>query len=159
MNSPRLSNANSLTQPIHSRPWNRPTTFDKARLGPVGVSQNLPSTRTNPAAQPHTMTSSLKVSRPHSIAELAEAARQSLGDNIASFDFETVERMVEKARRDAENFRKQGELESAFIELTRAVAIVSNKIPSHPGMVLQVPTGEMEGRYHNLSLVSSTGEL
>jgi hypothetical protein len=100
------------------------------------------------------VSSSLEVSRPHSIAELAEVARQSLGDNIGSFDFETVERMVEKARRDAENFHKQGELESAFIELTRAVAIASNKIPSNPGMVLQVPTSAMEGRYRNLSLVS-----
>ena len=99
------------------------------------------------------MSSSLEVSRPQSIAELAEVARQSLGDNIGSFDFKTVERMVEKARQGAENFRKQGKLESASIELTRAVAIVSNKIPSHPGMVLQVPTA-MEDRDLNLSLVS-----
>ena len=109
----------------------------------------------NPAVKPHKVPSylQLEVSRPRSIAELEEKARRSLRDNIQSFAFETLEIMVEIARRDAENFFEEGELESAFIEFTRAVTIISKKMPSRPGEVLRVPI-QMEGRYRNLASVS-----
>jgi len=87
-------------------------------------------------------------SRPHSIAELAEISKQSLGDEARPF--KTWLRIAENARRDAKAFREQGNLELAFVEYAKAAAIVLERVPLHPEYrVLLSPT-----QRHNMGLVS-----
>jgi len=69
-------------------------------------------------------------SRPRSIAELAELAKQSLGDEPRPF--KTWLRTAENARRDAKTFEEQGNLELAFVVFAKAAMIVLEKIPFHP---------------------------
>ncbi|KAH9996101.1 hypothetical protein BJV77DRAFT_193587, partial [Russula vinacea] len=69
-------------------------------------------------------------SQPHSIAELAEHAKQSLGD--VSRPFEAWLRIAENARRDAKSFYELGDVESAFVEYGKAAIILLEKIPGHP---------------------------
>ncbi|KAI0301378.1 hypothetical protein BC826DRAFT_888745, partial [Russula brevipes] len=86
--------------------------------------------------------------RPHSIAELAEHAKQSLGDDPRPF--KTWLRIAENARRDAKGFREQGDIESAFIEYARAATVVLEKIPAHPDYRVLLTTTQR----HNMGLVS-----
>jgi hypothetical protein len=83
---------------------------------------------------------------PRSIVELTEVAEQSLDDVLPSI---TWVRMAENARREAESFYEQGEFESAFIEFTRAVTILRDKIPTPDNRSPLTSTG----RYH-ISTVS-----
>lgn len=103
-------------------------------------------TRSNPA-QPRTAPTPLEASRPHSIAELAELAKQSLGDDVRPF--KTWLRIAETARRDAKSFQEQGDLEASFIAFARAATIVLEKIPSHPDYRVLLSTTQR----HNMGLV------
>ena len=158
MNS--YSGAKAVTQPSHFRPWHSPTAFAQDEHDSIGYSllptclqqYYLPPTRTNPvahAAQLHISSSSLETSnlKPRSIVELAEVAEQSL-DDVFPFNTYSWLRMAEKARRDAEIFHEQGEVESAFIEFTKAVTIVRDKIPPDYRTPL-ISTGK-----YNISTVS-----
>ena len=87
-------------------------------------------------------------SRPHSIAELAEIAKQSLGDDPRPF--KTWLRIAENARRDAKAFKEQGSLELAFVEYAKAATIVLEKIPFHPEYRVLLSTTQR----HNMGLVS-----
>jgi len=76
-------------------------------------------------------------SRPHSIAELAEHAKQIL--RILDNDPRPLNywlRIVDYARRDAKSFQEQCDLESGFVEYTKAATIVLNKIPAHPDFMV-----------------------
>ena len=126
----------------------RPATFQP---GPTGPYQNpnhaQSSAQSNfvdapPPSQPQ------PASRPHSIAELAETAKQSLGDD--SRPFKTWLRIAENARRDAKTFREQGNLELAFVEYAKAATIVLEKIPFHPEYRVLLSTTQR----HNMGLVS-----
>ncbi|KAI9464131.1 hypothetical protein BJY52DRAFT_1107343, partial [Lactarius psammicola] len=86
--------------------------------------------------------------RPHSIAELAELARQSIGDDARPF--KSWLRTAENGRRDAKSYQEQGDLESAFIEFARAATIVLEKIPSHPDYRVLLTSTQR----HNMGLVS-----
>jgi hypothetical protein len=87
-------------------------------------------------------------SRPHSIAELAERAKQSVGYDVRPF--KTWLRIAENARRDARSFNEQGDLDSAFVEYAKAATIVLEKIPSHPDYRVLLSTTQR----HNMGLVS-----
>jgi hypothetical protein len=113
---------------------------------PHTMNQNPTTTRSNPA-QPRTAPPPLEASRPHSLAELAETAKQSLGDDRP---FKTWLRIAEIARRDAKSFQEQGDLEASFIEFARAATIVLEKIPSHPDYRVLLTTTQR----HNMGLVS-----
>jgi hypothetical protein len=65
-------------------------------------------------------------SRPHSVAELAEMAKDSLGE--ADLPFKTWLRIAENARRDAKSHEEQGDFESAFVDYARAATIALEKI-------------------------------
>ncbi|KAH8976378.1 hypothetical protein EDB86DRAFT_2765419, partial [Lactarius hatsudake] len=86
--------------------------------------------------------------RPHSIAELAELAKQTLGDEARPF--KAWLRIAENARRDAKSFQEQGDLESAFIDFAKAATIVLEKIPSHPDYRVLLTSTQR----HNMGLVS-----
>jgi len=87
-------------------------------------------------------------SRPHSIAELAEMAKDSLGED--NFPFKTWLRIAENARRDAKSHQEQGDFESAFVDYAKAATIALERIPAHPDYkVLLNPT-----QRHNMILVS-----
>jgi hypothetical protein len=128
------SGAKALTRPSQFRSWYQPTAFAQDRLDPTGYKLSgfyqdyLPSTRTNSAAPPHTVSSSLEASRPRSVVELTEVAKQSLGSHVLSNENWLF--MAESARIDAEDFYEKGKLESAFIEFTRASTIVHDKLPA-----------------------------
>ena len=157
---------NSSSSGTNAKPWYQPTTLDQDQLNPTGYKlptglqpYYLPSIRTNFVAQLHTA-SSLEASRPppgpkscstplrtpRSIVELTEVAEQSLDDVLPSI---TWVRMAENARRQAESFYEQGEYESAFIEFTRAVTILRDKLPIPDDRSPLTSTG----RYH-ISTVS-----
>jgi len=87
-------------------------------------------------------------SRPHSIAELAEYAKQSLGEDIRPF--KAWLRIAENARRDAKGFQEQGDLESAFVEYAKAATVVLEKIPAHNDYRVLLNTTQR----HNMGLVS-----
>jgi hypothetical protein len=90
-------------------------------------------------------------SRPHPIAELAERAKQSLGDDIVPIrPFKAWLRIAENARRDAKVFHEQGDLKSAFVEYAKAAIIVLEKIPSHPDYRVLLSTTQRR----NMDLVS-----
>jgi hypothetical protein len=87
-------------------------------------------------------------SRPHSIAELAERAKQCLGDEVRPF--KAWLRIAENARRDAKTFYEQADLESAFVEYAKAATIVLEKIPAHPDYRVLLSSTQR----HNMGLVS-----
>jgi len=87
-------------------------------------------------------------SRPYSIRELAERAKQILGDNPRPF--KAWLRIAETARRDAKSFQEQGDLESAFMEYAKAATIVLEKIPAHLDYRVLLSTTQR----HNMGLVS-----
>ncbi|KAI9459316.1 hypothetical protein F5148DRAFT_964366, partial [Russula earlei] len=86
--------------------------------------------------------------RPHSIAELAELAKLTLGDDPKPF--KAWLRTAENARRAAKSFQEQGDLESAFVEYAKAATIVLEKIPAHPDYRVLLSTTQR----HNMGLVS-----
>lgn len=80
-------------------------------------------------------------------------AEQSLGNEARPF--KTWLRIAESARRDAQSYQEEGDLESAFIETARAATIVLEKIPSHPDYrILLTPV-----QRHNMGLVSYLNPL
>jgi USP8 dimerisation domain len=85
---------------------------------------------------------------PHSIAELAERAKQTLGGDPRPF--KAWLRIAENARRDAKSFQEQGDLESAFVEYVKASIIVLEKIPAHPDYRVLLSTTQRV----NMGLVS-----
>ncbi|KAF8477668.1 hypothetical protein DFH94DRAFT_634532, partial [Russula ochroleuca] len=89
--------------------------------------------------------------RPHLIAELAERAKQSLGDDTGPIrPFKVWLRIAENARRDAKIFHEQGEFESAFVEYAKAATIMLEKIPGHPDYEVFLSMTQR----HNMALVS-----
>ena len=125
-------------------PYTQASQFQPATFSQVHY-QNPTTTRSNPA-QPRT--APLEAPRPRSIAELAEIAKLSLGENARPF--KTWLRIAETARRDAKSFQEQGVLEPAFIEFARAATIVLEKIPSHPDYRVLLS----QTQRHNMGLVS-----
>jgi STAM-binding protein len=128
----------------------QPATLLQFQPDPSQVYQNpisVPSIP--PQSRPGPIPSQLQEpSRPHSIVELAERARLSLGDDPRPF--KSWLRIAENARREAKGLQDQGDLESAFVEFARAATIVLEKIPAHPDYrVLLTPT-----QRHNMGLVS-----
>jgi USP8 dimerisation domain len=100
-----------------------------ATSGPTQVYQDPTSTPSN-LTQSSTPPSQLQgASRPHSVAELEERARQSCVDIRP---FKAWLRIAENARRDAKDFHEQGDLESAFVEFEKAATVMLEKIPAHP---------------------------
>jgi STAM-binding protein len=87
-------------------------------------------------------------SRPHSIAELTEMAKDSLGED--NFPFKTWLRIAENARRDAKGHQEQGDFESAFVDYAKAATIALEKIPVHPDYKVLLNPAQR----HNMILVS-----
>ena len=113
--------------------------------------QNPPSAPTNldRLAELPTISNQIEgASRPHSITELAERVKQSLGDE--SRPFKAWLRVAENARLDAKRLYKQGDFESAFVEYGKAATVVLEKIPSHPDYRILLSTTQR----HNVGLVS-----
>ena len=134
-------NSSYSTDPYSQSSQFQPATFSQVHY------QNPTTARSNPA-QPRTAPPPLEASRPHSIAELAETAKQSLGEDVRPF--KTWLRIAETARRDAKSFQEQGDLEASFIEFARAATIVLEKIPSHPDYRVLLNSTQR----HNMGLVS-----
>jgi hypothetical protein len=109
--------------------------------------QNPTSTPPN-VAHPAPSQHHVPPSRPYSIGELAERAKQILGKDPKPF--KAWLRIAENARRDAKSSRKQGDLESAFVEYAKAATIVLEKIPAHPDYMVLLSTTQR----HNMGLVS-----
>jgi STAM-binding protein len=86
--------------------------------------------------------------RPHSIAELAECAKQSLGDDVRPL--KAWLGIAENALRDARSFCEQGDLDSAFVEYAKAATSVLERIPAHPDYRVLLD----ERQRHNMGLVS-----
>jgi hypothetical protein len=124
----------------------RPTNYQP---GPARVNQN-PASAPSIVALPALPPSQHQVppSRPHSIAGLAERAKQILGEDPRPF--KAWLRISENARRDAKSFQEQGDLESAFVEYAKAAMIVLEKIPAHPDYCVLLSTTQR----HNVGLVS-----
>ena len=95
----------------------------------------------------------VKVSRPHTLAELVEMAKQSLGDDVRPF--KAWLRIAETARRDAKGFQERSDLKSAFIEFARAATIVLEKIPSHADYKVLLS----QTQRYNMGLVSGFNQL
>jgi STAM-binding protein len=120
----------------------RPATFQP---GPYQNPNSAPSNLAQAAPAPSQPQAS---SRPYSIAELAERAKQALGDDVRPF--KAWLRIAENARRGAKSFSEQGDLESAFVEYAKAATIVLEKIPAHPDYRVLLNTTQR----HNMGLVS-----
>ena len=88
--------------------------------------------------------------RPHSLVELVDIMKQSLGDDSRPFKACQWLRIAENARRDAKTFKEQGNLELAFVEYAKAATIVLEKIPFHPEYRVLLSTTQR----HNMGLVS-----
>jgi USP8 dimerisation domain len=117
--------------------------------GPARIYQNPNSAPSNaPPPAPPPPQHQAPPSRPHSIGELAERAKQILGDDPKPF--KAWLRIAENARRDAKTFQEHGDLESAFVEYAKAATIVLEKIPSHPDYRVLLSTTQR----HNMGLVS-----
>ncbi len=126
----------------------RPATYQP---GPTGIYHNPNSTPpdvAHPAPPQVPSQHQAPPLRPHSIAELAEQAKQSLGDDPRQF--KAWLRIAENARRDAKSFHEQGDFESAFVEYAKAATIVLEKIPTHPDYRVLLSTTQR----HNMGLVS-----
>jgi USP8 dimerisation domain len=121
-----------------------PATFQP---GPTRVYQNPNSAPSNIAQAAPAPSQVQAPSRPHSIAELAERAKQSLGDE--SRPFKAWLRVAETARRDAKSIYEQGDFESAFVEYAKAATIVLEKIPNHPDYRVLLSSTQR----HNMGLV------
>ena len=124
----------------------RPATYQP---GPTRIYQNptsAPSNVAHPAPPPSQHQA--PPLRPHSIGELAESAKQILGEDPKPF--KAWLRIAENARRDAKSFQEQGDLESAFVEYAKAATIVLEKIPAHSDYRILLSTTQR----HNMGLVS-----
>jgi hypothetical protein len=131
--------------------YTQPSQFHPATYqpGPTQIHQNptlASSNVTHPAPPPPQHPA--PPSRPYSIGELAERAKQILGEDPKQF--KTWLRIAENARRDAKSFQEQGDLESAFVEYAKAATIVLEKIPAHPEYRILLSTTQR----HNMGLVS-----
>ena len=128
----------------------QPATFLQYQPDPSQVYQNpisVPSIPPQSRAGP--IPSQLQeLSRPHSIVELAERAKLSLGDDPRPF--KSWLRIAENARREAKGLQEQGDLESAFVEFAKAATIVLEKIPAHPDYRVLLS----QTQRHNMGLVS-----
>ena len=69
--------------------------------------------------------------RPASISELTERALDYLYDENKSFKYYL--RIADRCRNEAKDYNSKGDLENAFILLTRTAALVLEKLPSHQG--------------------------
>ncbi|KAI0264044.1 hypothetical protein BGY98DRAFT_1044115 [Russula aff. rugulosa BPL654] len=109
----------------------RPVTYQP---GPARIYQN-PTLESSNVAHPAPPPPQLQAppSRPHSIGELAERAKQILGED---------------PKPDAKSFQEQGDLESAFVEYAKAATIVLEKIPAHPDYRVLLSTTQR----HNMGL-------
>ena len=126
----------------------RPPSFQPGPTGPYQNPNYAQSSAQSSVVDAPPPSQPQPASRPHSIAELAEISKQSLGDETRPF--KTWLRIAENARRDAKAFREQGNLELAFVEYAKAATIVLEKIPNHPEYrILLSPT-----QRHNMGLVS-----
>ena len=123
----------SHTHLIQSRPCAAAATYQP---GPTRIYQNpmIPSGSSNVAHPAPTRATPSRhqepPSRPHIIGELAERAKQILGEDPKPF--KSWLRIAENARRDAKSFQELGDLESAFVEYAKAAIVVLEKIPAHP---------------------------
>ena len=86
--------------------------------------------------------------RAYSALELAELARLFVIDDPLSRPFNTWIRTAVKAQRDAK--KEKGNIELAFVEYTKVVIVLREKIPFHPGY--RVHFSRMQRQ--NLGLVS-----
>jgi STAM-binding protein len=116
----------------------RPATFQPGPAGPYR----------NPSSAPPNVVGASSTSRPRSIAEMAEMAKDSLGDG--DFPFKTWLRIAENARRSAKTYREQDELESAFVEYAKAAIISLEKIPGHPDYTIRLNSTQR----HDMNFVS-----
>ena len=89
-------------------------------------------------------------SRAYSALELAELARLFVIDDPLSRPFKTWLRTAVKAQRDAKIFQEKGNIELAFVEYTKFVIILREKIPFHPGYRVHLSRTQRQ----NLGLVS-----
>jgi len=89
-----------------------------------------------------------ETSQSHRISELAELAARSLGD--VSRPLKIWLELAENVLQDAKRFHEQDNLESAFVEYTKATIIAIGKIPSHPDYWVFLSATQR----HNISLVS-----
>jgi hypothetical protein len=110
---------------------------------PISTSSNLTQ-----SATPQVPSQLQGASRPYSTAELADRARQSLGDEIRSF--KTWVQISEDALREAKNFCEQGDLNLAFVKYAIAATIVLEKLPAHPDYMVLLNSRQRR----NISLVS-----
>ncbi|KAH9974434.1 hypothetical protein BGW80DRAFT_1304054 [Lactifluus volemus] len=138
----------------------QPATLLQFQPDPSQVYQNpisVPSIP--PQSRPGPIPSQLQEpSRPHSIVELAERARLSLGDDPRPF--KSWLRIAENARREAKGLQDQGDLESAFVEFARAATIVLEKIPAHPDYrVLLTPTQRHNMGLHGQEILDSLTDI
>ncbi|KAI0265418.1 hypothetical protein BC834DRAFT_879357 [Gloeopeniophorella convolvens] len=153
--------SSSYNNDIYSQPNQfRPATFSQIQPGPARVYSNPTPSSSNPSpvrqapppAQPRAS------SRPYSIAELAERAKQSLGEETRPF--KSWLRVAENARKDGKTFQEQGDLESAFVEFARAATIVLEKIPAHPDYrVLLSSTQRHNMGLHGQEILDSLAEI
>jgi hypothetical protein len=117
--------------------------------GPAQIHQNPNSAPSNVAhSAPPPSQHQTPPSRPHSIGELVERVKQTLGEDPRSF--KAWLRIAENARRDAKSFQEQGDLESSFVEYAKAATIVLEKIPAHPDYRVLLSTRQCR----NVGLVS-----
>ena len=90
-------------------------------------------------------------SRPHSVTELAERAKQSLDSGVGPIKpFNSWLRIAENACRDAKSLHEIGNLESAYVEYAKAATILLEKIPGHPNYWILLSTTQR----HNIVMVS-----
>jgi hypothetical protein len=146
--SPHTMNSSYAADMFSQSSQFRPATYQP---GPARIYQNpnsAPSNVAHPAPPPPPPQHGGSPSRPHSIGELAERAKQILGEEPRPF--KTWLRIAENARRDAKSFQEQGDLESAFVEYAKAATIVLEKIPAHSDYRILLSTTQR----HNMGLVS-----
>lgn len=134
MTSSRVTDISTQTNQPRSA-----TSKTTSQLRPTQVFQSSTSVPPNLAPPP---SQHQGVSRPCSIAELTERAKQCLGYGLLQ--------VAEDARQDAKNFYDQGNLDSAFVKYTVASTIVFENLLAHPDYLVLLP--EKERR--NVSLVS-----
>ena len=150
-----LTSLHNMSSSYNPDAYRQPTQFHPATLFQIQpdstrVYQNptsIPSNPSQPRAGP-IPSQPQEPSRPHSIAELAEIAKHTLGDDHRPF--KTWLRIAENARHAAKNFQEQGDLESAFIEFAKAATIVLEKIPAHRDYRVLLSSTQR----HNMGLVS-----
>jgi hypothetical protein len=84
--------------------------------------------------------------RPAKISELAERATVPWDE---SKEFKYYLRLAEKHRRDGKEYARSGDMENAFVELSKAATLVLEKLPEHPDYNVKLYPDQR----HNLRLV------